>query len=70
MLTCRVSGEYLVPQHSIQKRGVAEEPTIVVVDDDKDFRDYSEICSTRSALRSSCLGRLRSCSKANCYPTW
>ena len=26
-------------QHSIQKRAVAEEPTIVVVDDDKDFRD-------------------------------
>lgn len=25
-------------QHSIQKRAVAEEPTIVVVDDDKDFR--------------------------------
>jgi FixJ family two-component response regulator len=34
-----VSGEYLVAQHSIQKRAVAEEPTIVVVDDDKDFRD-------------------------------
>jgi len=32
-------GEYLVAQHSIQKRAVAEEPTIVVVDDDKDFRD-------------------------------
>jgi CheY-like chemotaxis protein len=28
-----------VAQHSIQKRAVAEEPTIVVVDDDKDFRD-------------------------------
>jgi FixJ family two-component response regulator len=28
-----------VAQHSIQKREVAEEPTIVVVDDDKDFRD-------------------------------
>ena len=26
-------------QHSIQKRAVAVEPTIVVVDDDKDFRD-------------------------------
>ncbi|WP_354099013.1 response regulator transcription factor [Bradyrhizobium sp. S3.2.12] len=26
-------------QHSVQKRAVAEEPTIVVVDDDKDFRD-------------------------------
>jgi FixJ family two-component response regulator len=26
-------------QHSIQKRAVAEEPTIVVVDDDKDFCD-------------------------------
>ena len=26
-------------QHSIQKRAIAEEPTIVVVDDDKDFRD-------------------------------
>jgi FixJ family two-component response regulator len=32
-------GEYLVAQHSIQKRAIAEEPTIVVVDDDKDFRD-------------------------------
>jgi FixJ family two-component response regulator len=37
--TCRVSGEYLVSQHSIRKRAVAEEPTVVVVDDDKDFRD-------------------------------
>lgn len=36
--TCRMSWEYLVAQHSIQKRAVAEEPTIVVVDDDKDFR--------------------------------
>ncbi|MBR0914953.1 response regulator transcription factor [Bradyrhizobium japonicum] len=26
-------------QHSIQKRAVAEEPTIAVVDDDEDFRD-------------------------------
>ncbi|WP_024520819.1 response regulator transcription factor [Bradyrhizobium sp. Tv2a-2] len=26
-------------QHSIQKRAVGEEPTIIVVDDDKDFRD-------------------------------
>ena len=26
-------------QHSIQKRALGEEPTIVVVDDDKDFRD-------------------------------
>ena len=32
-------GEYLVAQHSIQKRAVAEEQTIVVVDDDKVFRD-------------------------------
>ena len=31
-------GEYPVAQHSIQKRAVAEEPTIVVVDDDNDFR--------------------------------
>ena len=29
-------------QHSIQKRAVAEEPIIVVVDDDKDFRDSLE----------------------------
>jgi FixJ family two-component response regulator len=35
-------GEYLVAQHSIQTRTVAEEPTIVVVDDDKDFRDSLE----------------------------
>src|SRR5215471_7077090 len=35
----RVSGEYLVAQHSIQRRAVAEEPTIVVVDDDEDFRE-------------------------------
>jgi FixJ family two-component response regulator len=33
-----VLGEYPVAQHSIQKRAVAEEPTIVVVDDDSDFR--------------------------------
>ncbi len=38
-LNCRVSEVYLVAQHSIQKRAVAEEPTIVVVDDDKAFRD-------------------------------
>jgi FixJ family two-component response regulator len=35
----RVSGEYLMAQHSIQRRAVAEEPTIAVVDDDEDFRD-------------------------------
>jgi FixJ family two-component response regulator len=38
-LSCRVSEVYLVAQQSIQKRAVAEEPTIVVVDDDKAFRD-------------------------------
>jgi len=32
-------GEYLVAHHSVLKRSVAEEPTIFVVDDDKDFRD-------------------------------
>jgi FixJ family two-component response regulator len=34
-----VSGEYLVAQRPTQTRTAAEEPTIVVVDDDKDFRD-------------------------------
>jgi FixJ family two-component response regulator len=35
----RASKEYLVAQHSIQKHAVGDEPTILVVDDDKDFRD-------------------------------
>jgi FixJ family two-component response regulator len=35
----RVLEDYPVAQHSVQKRAVGEEPTIVVVDDDKDFRD-------------------------------
>jgi FixJ family two-component response regulator len=39
IFTLTWAGEYLVAQHSIQKHAVAEEPTIVVVDDDKDFRD-------------------------------
>jgi FixJ family two-component response regulator len=33
------SEEHLVAQHSIHKHVVAEEPTVLVVDDDKDFRD-------------------------------
>ena len=64
-------GEYLVVQHSVQKRAVAKEPTIVVVDDDKAFRDSLGDRFNSVGLKVKLFGvGPRSCSKANCYLTW